>query len=46
MLANKIVPNANGLSQEERTRRDKDVADYSTEIVYSKRYNDDQYEYR
>lgn len=34
------------LSADERSRRDALVAEFSNQIMYSKRYNDDQYEYR
>lgn len=35
-----------GLSLEEIDQRAKDIAEYTNQILYSKRYNDDLFEYR
>jgi cyclin-dependent kinase regulatory subunit CKS1 len=34
------------LSREETLQRDKDIAEHSSSIIYSKRYSDDLFEYR
>lgn len=34
------------VSEKERAERDKDIAECSQQIMYSRRYYDDEYEYR
>lgn len=44
MLRNELPPPS--LSREELAQREKDIAEHSESIVYSKRYSDDTFEYR
>lgn len=45
MLQNELATST-VLSREELAQREKDIAEHSSSIIYSKRYSDDQYEYR
>lgn len=46
MLQNEISTTTTTLSREELAQREKDIAEHASSIIYSKRYSDDQYEYR
>jgi hypothetical protein len=41
-----IRPSTKPLTNEEISRRNRDVEEYNSQIMYSKRYSDDEYEYR
>lgn len=41
-----IRPSIKPLTNEEISRRNRDVEEYNGQIMYSKRYSDDEYEYR